>query len=202
MLGAVQGIANYFLTKGANKKLNNVWQQDPSYTFNPLVPQMFANNQNAYLDPSFGTRPQVARDIQTTGANFGAGVGRNATDGSQALALLAAGQGQTDNAISNANLDFTKNKFGLLSNLNNAYAQMIGEGDKVFNDKVRRFGDYTSIEGAKVQNRASGINGIFNGINSDYNDILQIAGMAMGMPTMGAKKAPQAQQPATGGWSR
>jgi hypothetical protein len=164
---------------------------------------MFTNNLNAYLDPSFGTRPQVARDIQTAGENFNAGVDRSATDSSQALALKAAGLGQTDNAISSSNLDFTKNKFGLLSNLNNAYATMIGEGDKVYNDKVRRFGDYTSIEGAKVQNRASGVNGIFNGFNSDFNDAMQVLGIATGMPGvgMGTKKAPQ-QQTVQGGWSR
>ena len=177
-----QGIANAFLTKGANKKLNNVWQQDPTYTKNPLVSQMFANNQNAYLDPSFGTRGQVSRDLQTTGANFNAQVGRNATDGSQALALAAAGQGQTDNAVQQANLGFMKNKYGLLENLNSAYGTMIGEDDKVYGDKVRRWGDYAGIEGAKVQNRASAVNGIFNGLNSDFNDAMSIFGMASGMP--------------------
>ena len=73
----------------------------------------------------------------------------------------------------------------MLGNLNQAYAGMINEDDKVYNDKLRKYGNYAQIKGAQRANKSNAVNGFFNGINGDLNQAIQVAGMAMGMPTGG-----------------
>lgn len=177
--GMLQGLASGFSAMKANKSLNNLWKQDPTYTANPLANQQFAMAKNLFGSRMFGA-PQEERNIYGANANFNANVQKNSSSGSQALALAAAGQGESDQAFSNLQQKESQNKYGLLSNLNNAYANMIGEGDKVYNYQVRRFGDMAQIKGVQAQNRAGILTGAFNGLNSDFNDATQIFGMAKG----------------------
>lgn len=139
----------------ANKQLSQLQTQDPTYTANPLVGQQFDLAKQLFYGRMAGA-PQEERNIFTNNANFNAQVGRNASDGSQALALAAAGQGQSDQAFSNLQLKEQQNKYSLLGNLNNAYGEMIGEGDKVFADQTRKFGNKVQIQGAKSQNNQQG----------------------------------------------
>lgn len=118
------------------KKINPVWQP---YQTSPFASQKFATATNAYLDPSMGTKGQVDRGIQITGANYNNKVTNSATDSSTALALEAAGQGQSDNAVSNSNVDFLKNKTNMLGNLNDAYNTLVGEGDKEYQSKLQKY---------------------------------------------------------------
>jgi hypothetical protein len=177
--GMFQALGNALSAKKSNKALTDVWNKDPSYTKNPLVGQQFDLAKQMFYGRMVGGA-QEERNIYGNNANFNAQVGRNSSDGSQSLALAAAGQGQTNQAFSNLQLKEQQNKYGMLSNLNNAYGQMIGEDDKVYNDQVRRFGDYASIKGAQIQNKAGILTGVFNGLNSDFNDAMQIFGMAKG----------------------
>lgn len=139
VLGGLADVGKFITGLGQKKaanKINPVWQQ---YQTSPFASQQLATAQNAYNDPSMGTRGQVERGFQSAGANFNNQVDRSATSGSQTLALAAAGQGQTDNSISNENLDFMKNKTNLLGNLNNAYATNINEGDKVYQSQLQKY---------------------------------------------------------------
>lgn len=197
--GLLQGLTNIHSANKANKELDKVWQQDPSYTANPLVNQQFDLAKQLFYGRMAGA-PQEERNIFTNNANFNAQVGRNSSDGSQALALAAAGQGQTDQSFQNLQLKEQQNKYGMLSNLNNAYGSMINEGDKIYNDQVRRFGDYASIKGAQTKNNASKWTGIWNGLNSDFNDAMSIVGLASGMPGLGGG-GKQTQQQTGGGMS-
>jgi hypothetical protein len=138
-LGAIADIGKFIFGNKQKKeanKINPVWQQ---YQTSPWAKQQYATANNAYLDPSLGMRPQAERQIQAAGANFNSFVGRNATDGSQALALGAAGLGKTDSDISGMNMDFMKNKIGLLGNLNNAYGTMINEGTKEYESAAQKY---------------------------------------------------------------
>lgn len=120
-----------------SKGIKPIWQQ---YQVNPFAKQQLATAQNAYLDPSMGTRPQLNRNLSNAYGNFSGGVDRNSTSGSQSLALKAAGLGQTEDQMSNANLDFIKNRMGLLQNLNQAYGTNIDEGDKVYQSILQKYG--------------------------------------------------------------
>lgn len=186
-LGLIQGLANIFRQKKANKALEQLLQKDPTYQQSPYAAQQLGLSKQLFNGRMFGA-PQLEKNIFTSGANFNANVNRNATDSSQALALGAAGQGQTDAALQDLQTKEQQNKYGLLKNLNEAYAGMINEGDKGYNDQVRRFGDLAQIKGQEQQNKTNALTGIFNGINSDFNDALGIFGIASGMPGFGVSK--------------
>lgn len=187
MFGMWQGLANSIMSKKANRELGNLINQNPVYTQNPLVGQQFGMAKNLFNARMFGA-PEEERNIYGANANFNANVQRNATDASQALALAAAGQGQADQAFSNLQTSEKQNKYGLLENLNNAYAQMIGESDKEYNDRVRRFGDLASIKGAQIKNRTNAVNGLFNGLNSDINQAASLFGAFAGVGGVGGIK--------------
>jgi hypothetical protein len=184
MLGMWQGAANALRAKKVNKELGRLLAQDPSYQKNPLAAEQFGLAQQLFNGRMPGAA-SLERNIYQNQANTINSFNKNATDSSQALALAAQAQNQSNNAFANLNEQEAQNKQSMLSNLNNAYAGMIGEDDKVYNDKIRRFGNLASIRGQQQQNKTNAINGIFNGINSDINQAIQIAGMAMGMPTAG-----------------
>jgi predicted DsbA family dithiol-disulfide isomerase len=112
MFGFWQGVFNARSAKNANKELDKLWEQDPTYTKNPLAGEQFGLAKNLFYGPMFG-RQQEARNIFGGNANFNAQVGRNSTDASQSLALAAAGQGQADQAFSNLQLKEQQNKYGM-----------------------------------------------------------------------------------------
>lgn len=184
-LGILQGILNIGRQKKANKALDQLLTQDPRYKQNPYAAQQLGLAKQMVADPSLGTRGQVERGIQTNNANFMGNVSRNATDSSQALALGAAGLGQSNQDIVNANLGFQKNKLALTDNLNQAYGGMINEGDKDYQDLIRRYSNLAEIRGQQQQNKTNALNGVFNGLNSDINQGLQIAGLFGGFPGLG-----------------
>lgn len=175
-LGVVQGIANAIMSHKANKRLESLLGQDPSYMSNPLVAQQLAMAQNLYNGRMEGAG-SLERNIYKNQANTNNAINKNATDSSQALALAMGGQNQSNNAFANLRQEESQNKYAMLQNLNNAYANMVGEGDKVYNDKVRKFGDLSQIRGMQQQNRSNALNGIFNGLNSDINQAIQIGGL-------------------------
>lgn len=145
----------------SNKALDKLAGQDPTYTANPFSGQRFALAQNLFNGRMAGAANEE-NNIYGAQANAMNGIDRNATDSSQALALAAAAQGQTDQAFNNLQTKEAQNKQAMLSNLNDAYAGMIGEGDKVYQDKVRRFGDMAEINGAKQQNRQNAWGSVSN----------------------------------------
>lgn len=178
MLGVWQGVADLLRSRKANKALNQLQSQDPTYQFNPLVNQQLGLAKNMFYGqmPGFTQEQQGIFSNQADNIN---NINRNATDSSQALALASGAQGQTNQALANLGLQQQQYKQSMLGNLNNAYANSINEGDKVFQDLIRRFGDKAQIQGQIQQNKTNALNGIFNGFNSDINQALQIAGLGM-----------------------
>lgn len=79
------------------------------------------------------------RGILGSQANAMANVQRNVTDPSQALAMTAAIQANTDQAIFNQGLQEQQLYQQRLGNLVNAQQTMIQEGDKVYQDRLRKF---------------------------------------------------------------
>lgn len=139
-LAGINAIGKFF--SGAkqtkeSKSINPVWQQ---YKSSPFAGQQLALAKQMFNDPSMGTRGDITRNLFSNNANFMDNVNRNATDASQALALGAAGLGQTNEDLSRANIGFMNNKANMLQNLNQAYGTMINEGDKEYESLLQKYG--------------------------------------------------------------
>lgn len=174
-LGIIQGVGNAFMAKKSNKELEKLLGQDPTYQANPLAAQQFGLANQLYNGRMTGAASEE-RNIFQNQANTLNAFNKNATDSSQALALASQAQNQTNQAFNGLQQKEAQNKYAMLSNLNNAYAGMINEGDKVYNDKIRRFSDLASIRGQQQQNKTNAMNGIFNGINSEFSDAFSMFG--------------------------
>jgi hypothetical protein len=79
------------------------------------------------------------RGILGSQANAMAGMQRNVTDPSQALAMTAALQANTDQAMYNQGLQEQQQYQQRLGNLAGAQQVMIQEGDKVYKDRMNKF---------------------------------------------------------------
>lgn len=157
-LGAIGGIINMF---GSGAKLDKLYQQDPTYTANPVASQRMGLAQTL-LNARMPGASAMERNIYGNQANQMANVNRNATDSSQALAMGAAAQGQTNQAFQNLGVQEQQDYYNRLQNYTGAQQGMIQEGDKVYQDKVRRYGDLAAITGAKMQNTQQAWNSIAN----------------------------------------
>jgi hypothetical protein len=179
MFGLLQGLLNIKRQKNANKALDQLLGQDTTYTQNPYASTQLATAQNLYNGRMAGA-PQLERNIFANEANENAAVDKSATSGSQALAAKLMAGGQAGQNLQDLQLREQQNKYQMLQNLNEAYGGMIREGDKAYQDRIRRFGDLASIRGMQQQNKTNALNGVFNGLNSDVNDALSIFGISKG----------------------
>lgn len=186
-LGLVQGVINAFGAHKANKRLDKLLSQDPTYTQSP-----YAQNQLALAQLLFGGRMAGAgaqeQNIYNNQASTLNNISRNTGDAARELALAGAVQGQTNDAFANLGSMEAQNRYGMLNNLNQAYGTMINEGDKSYQDRVRRSSDLAQIRGMQQQNRFNATNGIFQGLNNDANDIFQVLGLAGAFDNVLGKK--------------
>lgn len=157
-LGAIGGVINSF-TSG--NKLKNLLQNDPQYQVSPYASQRLSLAQNL-LNARMPGATAMERNIYGNQANQLANVNRNATDASQALALGSAAQGQTNQAFQNLSTQEQQDYYNRLQNLTGAQQGMIQEGDKVYQDQVRRFQDLAGVTGAQMQNTQGAWNSIAN----------------------------------------
>jgi hypothetical protein len=183
--GTIQGIANIFRQKSANKALDKLLSQDVTYNKSPFAAQQLAVAKNMFNGRMAGA-PQFQNNIFSSQANTLDAVNRNATDSSQALAIAAGAQGQTSQSLEDLQMREAQNKAMMLQNLNQAYGTNIDEDYKVYGDQVRRFGNLAEIRGQQQQNKTSALNGVFNGLNSDINQAISAFGAFSGMPGIGA----------------
>lgn len=160
-LGLIGGIGSLFGNRKANRQLERLIGMNPQYKANPLAGQQLGLAQTL-LNARMPGAAAAERNIYQTQANMTGQVNRNATDASQALALAAAGQGQSNQAFGNLAtqeaLDYQR-RYG---NLTNAQAIQMNEDDKVFQDSVRRFQDTAQIRGAQNANRQNTWSSISN----------------------------------------
>lgn len=145
----------------ANSKLNALKGMDPSYQANPMAAQRLGLAQTL-LNARMPGATSMQQNIYGNQANQLANVNRNATDGSQALALGSAAQGQTNQAFANLGTQEAQDYYNRLGNLTGAQQGMIQEGDKVYQDKVRRYDDLAAITGAQLKNTQTNWNSLAN----------------------------------------
>lgn len=147
-LGTVGTIASNLSGDKLRTQLERSKRSDPTYSESPYAKNRMSLANNWLYGRSLGSIVQE-RQIYGAQGNQLANIGRNASDGSQALALGAAAQGQTDQAIQNQAVQEAQEYYARLNNYNQASEGLTGEYTKTFDDKVRRWQDMVNIDVAK-----------------------------------------------------
>jgi hypothetical protein len=160
-LGLIGGIANMFGNRKSNKRLEELIRMNPQYKENPLAREQMGLAQTL-LNARMPGAAAAEQNIYQNQANTFGQINRNATDASQALALAAAGQGQTNQAFGNLATQEAQDYQRRYGNLAQAQQGVINEGDKVYQDQVRRFQDLASIRGAQNANRQNTASSLSN----------------------------------------
>lgn len=100
--------------------------------------------------------------------------------------MNATGQGQTNQAFGDLGMDEANYFQQNLNNLTGAQEGMIQEGNKVYEDQVRKYGNKMQIKGAQAENR-----------NNTWSDVANLGfglsdfGMSGGFDGMFKKKQQQ-----------
>lgn len=179
-MGLFSGI--YGLIQGGKQKklARSINPVNATYEESKYIKDLYGQGKNLYQGRMAGAN-QMEQNILSNQANTVANVERNATSGAQALALAAGLQGNTNQQFSDLALreaQDKQNRFGVLSNVSQLMTQ---EGDKVYQDKLRKYYDdlnyKRALEGASQQNKAS----FFQGLD----DTVQMAA-SMFMPGIGS----------------
>lgn len=163
--GAGAGLFKAFQGIHQNNLANRIVVPDANYETSPYAIKML-DEANRIKDSRMKGQAEAERNIYGSQSNATGAIGRNATSGSQALALIAAINGNTNNAFNNLRSQ-EGNDFWMKQNaFNNANQVMIGEGDKTYQDAVRKreeaIQEKMSLRGAGTQNIGGGINDIIN----------------------------------------
>lgn len=151
-LGLIGGVGKLFGNRKANRRLEELMKLNPQYQANPLAAQQMGLAQTL-LNARMPGAAAAEHNIYQSQANMIGQVNRNATDASQVLAMAAAGQGQANQAFGNLATQEAQDYQRRYGNLATAQQGVINEGDKVFQDQVRRFQDMAQIRGAQNANR-------------------------------------------------
>ena len=160
-LGLIGGIGGMLGARKSNRQLDQLLQQDPRYKANPIANQRMGLAQTL-LNARAPGAAAAERNIYQTQANTMGNVNRNATDASQALAMGAATQGQANQGFGNLAAQEAQDYQRRYNNLTGAQEGVIQEGDKVYQDDVRRFGNMAQIRGMQQQNRQNSWNSLTN----------------------------------------
>lgn len=170
-VGLIGGIGKLFGAGKANRRLSQLQREDPTYKANPLAGQRLAYAQQL-MNARMPGAAAAERNIYGNQAGALGGIQRNATDSSQALALAAGVQGQTNQAFEQLGQQENQDYMGRVNNLTGAQQGSINESDKVYQDEVRRWQDKAQIQGAQTQNTSNMWESLSN---------LGFAGMNFGM---------------------
>jgi len=145
----------------ANKKMNRLLGEDPVYSENPIARQRMGLAQTM-LNARMPGAQAVENNIYGNQANTLSNIQRGATDSSQALAMASGVQGSTNDAFQNLGITEAQDYQRRYGNLSDAQEGVIREGDKVFRDKERRFGNKMQVSGAINENRQNNWGDISN----------------------------------------
>jgi hypothetical protein len=194
-IGLAGAIGKMFGRGKANKRMDQLLKQDPTYAANPIANERLGLAKQL-LNARMPGAATMERGIYGAQANAMGNASRNATDSSQLLALGAAGQGQTQQGFQNLGEMEGQDYQRRYNNVVGAQEGVINEGDKVYQDKVRKFGVLSQIRGAQNENKQNtwgdisnlGFAGMNFGLAGGFNNIFkkkpqQGGQMAMANPT-------------------
>lgn len=157
--GIIGAIGSLFGNKKANRDLKRLQSEDPNY----LTSQQGIANQNlsqqrlglaqTLLNSKMPGSSAIDRGIYAGYGNQAGNISRNASSGTQALALGAANVGQANDAFMQQGENQANWFRGNLQNLNQAQEGLANENRFAFGDTTRRFEDKAQIQGAIAANR-------------------------------------------------
>lgn len=162
----------------ANKKAQQLQQEAErnKYVANPLAQQRLSL-ANSLLNARMPGATQAERNIQSSTANAAGSVNRNASSGSQALALNAGLQGQQNQAYANLAGMESGDYQRRYANQENAVQGVINEGDKEQMGAQNFLQQKAQLQGVQQANNANTWQSISNlgfsaanfGINGGFN---------------------------------
>jgi len=140
---------------------NAINPNDPTYRTSPYAQQRLGLAQNL-LNARMPGATSMERNIYGNAANQMSNVNRNATSGSQALAMGAAVQGQANQSFQNLGTQEQQDYYNRSQNLASAQQGMTQEGDKVYQDQLRDYQEKQQLKNAYLaagmQNRNTSLN--------------------------------------------
>lgn len=145
--GALGTVGTIFSNLSADKtraELQDLESKDPGYNQSPYAKQRYGLAQTL-LNARMPGASNIERNIEKTGAATRDNIDRNATDGSQALAMGAVAQGNENQAFENLGTSEAQDYYNRLNNYNSANQGMVQEGDKSYQDQVRQWQDKVNI---------------------------------------------------------
>ena len=151
-VGLVGSIGKMIGRGKANKKMSKLLGEDPAYTENPLARQRLGLAQTM-LNARMPGAQAAENNIYGSQANTLSNIQRGATDSSQALSLESGVQGNTNDAFQNLGVNEAQDYQRRYSNVSDAQEGVIREGQMVYGDQVRRFGNKMQVNGAINENR-------------------------------------------------
>lgn len=154
-MSTVGGIFSAIAGIKADKKLSSLIKEDPQYTSSPYAANNLGMAQQLLNSRMAGAAGRE-RNIQTSGANARAAIGRNATDSSQALALMAGSQGMEGNQYNDLAMQEGQDAAMKQQNLFGANQGMTAEHKDLFDDSVRRWQDQVNTVMTQYKMRTKG----------------------------------------------
>ncbi len=154
-MGTVGGIFSSIAGMRWDKEMDKLRNENPSYTSSPYAANNLGMAQQLINSRMAGANARE-RNIQTSGANVRAGIGRNATDSSQALALMAGTQGMEGQQYNDLAIQEGQDAAMKQQNLMGANNAMTAEHKDLFDDSVRRWQDQVNIITAQYKARKEG----------------------------------------------
>lgn len=180
-------VGKMFARGKSNREMRRLEGEDPEYKSNPLAAERLAIARSL-LNARTPGAARVERNIYANQGNQIANIMQNATDSSQALALASQAYGQTGSQLQQLGLNEEQDYQRRYNNLVEAQQGAITEGDKVYNDTLRRYDNRVNFAQAKSENRQNTWGDI-----SNLGFALTNFGFAGGFEKMfggGAKSAP------------
>jgi len=160
------GAINQLITaRQQRREADRIKPVDATYTESPYAKEMLqiARMRTNAAMPGAGT---MARGIQQNVANTMYNTNRGASSGNQVLAMAGAAQAQADEAgtaLVGQELAFDQAN---QAQMQNALQVGIGEGDKVFADKLRKFERDFQARQALIQSSMQNRQGAFNAFDN------------------------------------
>lgn len=151
-IGVAGGIGKLFARGKANRDLKSLMKDDPTYSANPLADQRLSLARTL-LNSRMPGSVAMERNIYNNQANTVSNFQRGATSSADFLSNAGMAQGMTNNAFEKLAFNEANDYQRRYGNTIAAEEAVIGEGDKVFNDQTRRFGNKVGMTGQINANR-------------------------------------------------
>jgi len=171
IFGAVAGMK-------ADKKLDKLLEQDPTYTSSPYAAERY-QLAKTLLNSRMAGAATMERGISGAAGNAYGNIQRNTTDSSQALAMMAGIQGQAGDQSARLGQLEGEDYYKKLGNLTGAQEGMTQEHQNLFDDSVRRWQDKVNVAQAQYAMRKQGAKDI-NSYGDSMNSSLSSMGSGMG----------------------